>query len=172
MMTPLHLYTKEAFDILHDCFFYHGASNPLNVAIAPDGELHAERSVYDPDKAPPVDIGTVDRYLEKYAKKSVMEGVGDAELAAKAKCVRLIVLGKDESAKKRYPAEYELLKGKPMSPLQAAAVSVLIQELSKLDEEIAHDFNKYGHFLLPRFHDPVRRGVYELVDKIRAIRGY
>ena len=172
MKTPLHLYTKEAFDILKDCFFYHGATNPLTVAIAPDGELQAERSIYNPDKATPVDIGTIDRYLAKYAKNSV-EVVGRADLAAKAKCIRLIALGKDKTAKKRYPAEYEQLKGKPMNPLQVAAVSTLIQELSKLDGDVAYDFNTYGCAWIPRFCDSVlKRAIDELIGKITAIRGY
>ena len=90
-----------------------------------------------------------------------------------AACLRLIVLGKDKTAKKRHPDEYAKLKGKAMDPLKAAAVCAIVQELASIDQKLADDFHQRGHAVITKAASPELRGKIEgLIDDVIALRGY
>lgn len=92
-------------------------------------------------------------------------------------CLKLIILRRDEEANKIYPASYKKLKGKPLNPIQVAAVEAIIAEGSRLDAE---DKGSMMEFSLHEFY---RLGIglaecgftgekLSLAKKLMEIRGW
>ena len=138
----LRCYTKFALDILMDCFM-----NKPNVGdrfidnsifVASDNEMQ----YVEWDDRPILEMNLrrrVSAALRRYAKFNAgFTGVymGRKVFAEVAPCLSLIVLEKDEEAKKRWPHYYESLKGAPLNPMQIAAVETLLTETEAMKDKL------------------------------------
>ena len=103
---------------------------------------------------------------------NLLHEAGKAEEARRVECMRLIILGRDEKAKKSYPDEYAELKGKSLDPIKAAAVEVLTKEIKERLQEVGAIAR-----VLPRadFHDEyakLKEEIRCLKAKLNELRGF
>ena len=105
----------------------------------------------------------------------------DKSMTKALSCLRLVVLKRDEEAKKRWPSLYAKMKGKPLNTIQVAAIEALFAEADRKDglhEE--EPFRKFVRLSLRdcyKFRIPLEECRYAdektaIIEKIKSIRGW
>ena len=174
-------YAKLALELLTDCICCERVMLSLldnaSVHVAQDGEL-----VYieweDKDGHASDLKKRVAGMLEKYADKdNAVRLKAPKKLAEAAACLKLIVLGDDDEAKKTWPSIYKKLKGKPLNPFQIAAVEAIITEGDKLDMQDSGSLMEYSLREVFKYGIPLKDCYFtgkklELAKKMFTIRGW
>lgn len=113
--------------------------------------------------------------LQEWMKSS------NKRMAREMVCLRLIVLKRDEEAKARWPSLYAKIKGKPLNPIQVAAIEALMAESDKIDD--MHEDGSIRKFIRLNLREcytfrlPLEECRYadekkDIIEKIKSIRGW
>ena len=180
-------YGELALDVLSDCYSCDrtiDTHNNVGVHIAPDSEI-----LYIEWEGKPVMDSTVKRRIAKALERYVetaKEFETPKPFVDGAECLKLILRGRDEKAKTRWPDVYEKLKGKQLNPIQVAAIEAIMAEGDRLDvcqgsdsfvEYSLREVFKYGLPLddlddYPSFCGTFSREKRRLAKKMLKIRGW
>ena len=153
MTCRLGCYKKLAMNVLVDlccCRTLIGVDSDVSVRVQLDGEI-AFIKWQGEKMSDSAFRGHIAESLDDYVAWGASFKTSK-RLIEPAPCLKLIVLGRDEEAKKLDPAAYRKLKGKPLNPIQVAAVEAIIAEGRRLDAEdpgsimefSLHEFYQYG----------------------------
>jgi len=137
MMEPgrkcrLGCYTKFSNDLLNEALTFFDDSN-FSVHVALDNEM----MYVEWEDSPILDTTLrrrVARALNLYSRNKDHLAFQKRYMIA-APCLRLIVLGRDDEAKAKWPDAYAKLKGKPLNAIQVASIETLLHEADEIDSQ-------------------------------------
>ena len=170
MKLQLRLYSKEAAIILQRAAFWDLSPKRVKLSYL---KREADNGLVFIDEYSNAGTATFRRQLSRalmeYKKSNLVSyEANKAKESRKVECVRLIVLEKDEKAKKSYPCEYAALKGKPLDLLRASAIEVLVKEIETKMRE-AEEIRRALH------HDEwtkLKEDLKDLNVKLNELRGF
>ena len=174
MKLQLRLYSKEAAIILQRAAFWDLSPKRVKLSYL---KREADNGLVFIDEYSNAGTATfrrqLSRALTEYKKSNlVRHEANKAKESRKVECVRLIVLEKDEKAKKSYPCEYAALKGKPLDPLRASAVEVLTKEIVARMREADKKALVLPHGVFHNEWLKLKEEISDLKVKLNELRGF
>ena len=165
MKANLGVHSIEAYKVLRQAMNWY--FNPIFsrhvLCVEPDNEV---AFVEDVDSDPAVAKRRLANVLQDYVNgnRVILRAPAEKE-RVKAVCLSAILLGEDSEAKAAFPSVYGEMKGKPLNPIQAEAISTLINEVVKTERKMDEFVMNIGSIVLAQGEPPVGEQMSKLETK-------